>query len=263
MVTGKSKSIIVIFLVLFAIAVTGCTDDGAKSGSDSSGNSIDMEFVEIGPGNFKMGTSKYFNAQPIHEVRLENAFYMSKYEVTQKQWEQVMGSNPSASKGENQPVESVSWNDVQEFIAKLNEDENANYRLPTETEWEYAARAGTSTSYSFGEIDEDAEIFLGDYAWYQENSYSKPHNVGEKAPNAFGLYDMHGNVMEYVQDSWVDGYQGAYEDGRAIEKGEGTLRVIRGGSWSNLPKSLESASRNKQDPRDGDATIGFRLAMDA
>lgn len=262
MISGKNKSIFIMLLVLFAIAAAGCADD-AKSGGDGTDSSIGLEFVKIESGNFKMGTSKYFNAQPIHEVRLEEAFYMGKYEVTQSQWVAIMGSNPSASKGDDQPVESVSWNEVQEFIEKLNEQEKTNYRLPTETEWEYAARAGTSTSYSFGEIDEDAEVFLDDYAWYQKNSYSKPQNVGEKAANPWGLYDMHGNVMEYVQDSWVDGYQTAYEDGRAIEKGEGTLRVIRGGSWTNLEKALESASRNKQDPRDGAATIGFRLAMDA
>ncbi|WMW21097.1 formylglycine-generating enzyme family protein [Methanolobus mangrovi] len=274
---GTKQVITIMAVLLLAIAATGCTSD--DNGSDSKGgsssadngdlgdeftNSIGVEFQLIEDGSFDMGTSKYAYSQPIHEVRLDDPFYIGKYEVTQEQWETVMGNNPSSYKGNDQPVESVSWNDVQEFIDKLNEVEGTTkYRLPTEAEWEYAARAGSTTLYSFGEIDEDEGPFLKDYAWYQENSYEHTHNVGEKLPNEWGLYDVHGNVWEYVQDSWVDDYSGAQEDGSAVEKGASFLRVARGGSYSSKENALYTAYRKKQDPRDGDSAIGFRLVMDA
>lgn len=266
---GTKQIITILAVLLLAISVTGCSDDSGsdsedRGASESSTSSFDAEFQLIEAGSFDMGTSKYAYSQPIHEVRLVNDFYIGKYEVTQAQWEAVMGSNPSEFKGEDQPVESVSWNEVQEFIDKLNEMEGTTkYRLPTEAEWEYAAAAGTTTLYSFGEIDEDDGPFLGDYAWYQENSYEKTHNVGEKTPNPWGLYDVHGNVWEYVQDSWVDGYSGASEDGSAVEKGASSMRIARGGSFSSKENALYTAYRKPQDPRDGDSSIGFRLVMDA
>jgi formylglycine-generating enzyme required for sulfatase activity len=168
-------------------------------------NSIDMGFVQIPAGDFDMGSpsneeGRWDNEGPVHQVNISKAFYMSKYEVTQKQWRDVMGSSPSYFKGDDLPVESVSWNDVQDFIKKLNEKEGGNkYRLPSEAEWEYAARAGTATRYSFG----DDESKLGDYAWYMVNSGDKTHDVGQKKPNPWGLYDMHGNVWEWVQDIYI------------------------------------------------------------
>ncbi len=194
-------------------------------------NSIGMEFLLIDAGEFDMGSQSsekgiQTNEEPVHCVKISKAFCMSKYVVTQKQWQDIMGNNPSYFKGNNLPVESVSWSDVQEFIRKLNEKEGTDkYRLPSEAEWEYAARAGTTTKYSFG----DDESKFGDYAWYVSNSGDKTHEVGQKKPNPWGLYDMHGNVLEWVQDKWHSNYNGAPTDGSAWE-GDG-YRVIRGGSW--------------------------------
>jgi formylglycine-generating enzyme required for sulfatase activity len=273
---GRKKLITILAVLLVAISAAGCASD--DSGSDStvsssaasgdSGdeftNSIGMEFQKIEAGSFDMGTSKYAYSQPIHEVRFNDAFYIGTYEVTQAQWEAVMGNNPSEFKGDDLPVESVSWNQVQEFIDKLNEmEDTTKYRLPTEAEWEYAAKAGTSTLYSFGEVDDEEGPFLSDYAWYRENSYDKTHEVGQKLPNPWGLYDVHGNVWELVQDSWVDSYSDAQEDGSAVDKVSGSQRIARGGGYSSNANALESAYRKRQDPRDGDSTIGFRLAMDA
>ncbi|MBN2111193.1 MAG: formylglycine-generating enzyme family protein [Methanosarcinaceae archaeon] len=274
---GTKKAITVLTVLMIAIAFAGCSSDnngsdneaGVSSGNGADGaegftNSIGMEFKLIEAGSFDMGTSKYAYSQPVHEVRLQDPFYIGIYEVTQEQWEAVMGNNPSSFKGDNLPVESVSWNDVQEFIGRLNEmEDTTEYRLPTEAEWEYAARAQTSTLYSFGEIDEKEGVLLRDYAWYEVNSLEKTHDVGGKMPNPWGLYDVHGNVWEYVQDSWVDSYSGAFEDGRAVDKGPASLRVARGGSYSSKENALYTAYRRNQDPRDGDPSIGFRLAMDA
>ena len=160
-----------------------------------------MEFVLIPAGKFMMGSdSGESNGKPVHEVRISKAFYLGKHEVTQGQWQKVMGNNPSIFKGDAiLPVENVSWEDVQEFIHKLNAKEgDTKYRLPTEAEWEYAARARTATIYSFG----NDERQLGEYAWYFPNSGNKTHPVGQKKPNAWGLHDMHGNVWEWVQDCY-------------------------------------------------------------
>jgi formylglycine-generating enzyme required for sulfatase activity len=166
-----------------------------------------MEFVLMPAGTFTMGSpasdpNAYDDEKPAHQVTISKPFYMGKYEVTQAQWKAVMGSenNPSYFKGDSLPVDHVSWRDVQEFIQKLNRrEEQASgvfCRLPTEAEWEYAARAGTTTLYSFG--DDAAE--LDDYAWYAGNADHTSYPVGQKKPNAWGLYDMHGNVSEWCQD---------------------------------------------------------------
>jgi formylglycine-generating enzyme required for sulfatase activity len=223
-------------------------------------NSIGMDFVLIPAGEFNMGSPSsdpqgFDSERPVHRVKISNAFYMGKYEVTQKQWRDVMGTSPSNFKGDNLPVESVSWNDVQDFTKKLNEKEGGNkYRLPSEAEWEYAARAGTTTHYSFG--DEESE--LGDYAWYMENSEEKTHDVGQKKPNPWGLYDMHGNVDEWVQDVWHDSYNGAPIDGSAWE-GSGSYRVNRGGYRINNARYCRSAIRDYRVPGNSLSDIGFRL----
>jgi len=222
-------------------------------------NSIGMEFVLMPAGEFDMGSpsseaGRYDNEGPVHHVKIGNAFYMGKYEVTQKQWRDVMGSNPSYFKGDNLPVEQVSWNDVQTFIIKLSEKEGTDrYRLPTESEWEYAARANTTTKYSFG----DDDLKLWGYAWYNVNSDGKTHEVGQKKPNPWGLYDMHGNVWEWVQDNWHGDYNGAPTNGSSWESG--SIRVGRGGSWYGYARDCRSAYRFPDDPGDRDDYLGFRL----
>ncbi len=223
-------------------------------------NSIGMEFVKIPGGEFNMGSPPNEAGRsdliPVHRVKISHVFYMGKYEVTQKQWRDVMGDIPSNFKGDNLPVEQVSWRDVQNFIKKLNEKEGTNkYRLPTEAEWEYAARAGTTTRYSFG----DDESQLGDYAWYDANSSSVTHVVGQKKPNPWGLYDIHGNVGEWVQDVWHGDYNGAPTDGSSWEIGGGSDRVFRGGDWGDKARFCQPAGRYYLDPGARSINLGFRL----
>lgn len=233
-------------------------------------NSIGMEFVLIPAGEFDMGSpsneaGRWGNEGPVHRVKLPNAFYMGKYEITQKQWREVMGTDPSHFKGDNLPVESVARKYVQEFIRKLNEKEGTNkYRLPSEAEWEYAARAGTTTPYFFG----DDETWVGDYAWYYDNSGSETHEVGQKKPNLWGLYDMQGNVREWVQDKVHYDYNGAPNDGSAWE-GDGSSYIQRGGNYNSDPikyRSLSTRTELRSAARVGSElgsdSIGFRLVRD-
>ena len=221
------------------------------------GNSIGMKFIHIPAGEYMMG-SKNGNddEQPFHKVTINKPFYLGIYPVTQRGWKAVMGGNPLSFKGNNQPVKNVSWDDVQEFIRKINNKEGTDkYRLPSEAEWEYAARAGTTTKYCFG----DDESKLGEYAWYDGNSGSKTHPVGKKKPNPWGLYDIHGNVWEWLQDSWHDNYGGAPDDGSAWEDGNSSSQVLRGGSWGNRARLCRSASRVKLGLGVRGSLLGFRL----
>lgn len=220
-----------------------------------------MEFVLIPAGVFIMGSpsgekGRYDYEGPVHKVTINNPFYMGKYPVTQKQWGKVMGNNPSKFKGEDRPVENVSWNDVQEFIKKLGEkEETYKYRLPSESEWEYSCRAGTQTRYFFG----DDESKLNEYAWYEKNSGSETHPVGQKKPNPWGLYDMHGNVWEWVKDRWHDNYEGAPSDGSIWEDRNSPNCVLRGGSWRFNARNCRSASRGRYDPDYRGDLVCFRL----
>ena len=222
------------------------------------------EFILIQPGEFDMGshaseTGTYDDERPLHHVTISDAFYLGKYEVTQKQWYEVMGDNPSHFKGDDLPVENVSWEDVQKFIKKLNKKENTHkYRLPSEAEWEYAARAGTTTRYSFG--DDDSK--LGNYAWYYKNSGYETHLIGQRKPNPWGLYDMHGNVWEWVQDEWYGNYDGAPDDGSAWEDGVNANRVSRGGSCLLNARYCRSARRRPATQGYRDNYLGFRLLQE-
>lgn len=227
-------------------------------------NSIGMKFKQLPSGTFVMGDFKHQE----HKVQLTKPFYMGVYEVTQAQYEKVMGSNPSAIKKTNQPVEQVSWNDAQEFCSRLSglKSEHTSgrvYRLPTEIEWEYACRAGTTTKYSFGHSDEQ----LKDYAWYLENT-KQVQPVGLKRPNPWGLYDMHGNVFEWCQDWLLDYPQDL--DGKLSDKNqvnsadspEGEKKVFRGGGIGGIARSCHSAYRGGYKPTHKVANVGFRIVME-
>ncbi len=220
-------------------------------------NRIGIEFVWIKPGMFTMGsTNGEPDEQPAHQVTIKEGFYLGKYEVTQAQWEAVMGKNPSWSKecGGNCPVDGVSWDDVQKFIDTLNShDDQFKYRLPTEAEWEYACRAGTTGDYA-GPLKE--------MAWYSENSGNTIHAVGLKHPNAWGLADMHGNVWEWCEDWYHDDYDGAPTDGSAWLRGEDLkTRVLRGGSWTSDAAYEHSANRSKSRPSRGYNYDGFGFRL--
>jgi len=220
------------------------------------GNSIGMKFTLIPAGEFNRGSEESDDEKPVRKVKINNPFYLGTYPVTQAEWKAVMGFNPSDFEGDNLPVETVSWGKVQEFIKKLNVEEGTDkYRLPSEAEWEYACRAGTTTRYSFG----DSESKLGEFAWYFKDPGEKTHPVGQKEPNSWGLHDMHGNVGEWVQDKWHDSYDGAPTDGSAWESGDGADRVIRGGGWFDAAGRCRSAVRYHNVPRSHYDYLGFRL----
>ena len=236
--------------------------------TDNSG--LGMAFVRIPAGTFTMGspdaeTGSYDRERPQHEVTLSQDFYIMTTEVTQAQWVEVMGSNPSYfdSCGGDCPVERVSWNDIQDFITALNALDGRTYRLPTEAEWEYAARAGTTTAFYNGDITQEGydpiDPNLDAIGWYRGNSGSTTHLVAQKLPNAWGLFDMSGNVWEWVQD-WYGNYpENAVTDPVGPETA--SYRVARGGSWNDSARYCRSAHRNRTNPSNRVNGLGFRLAL--
>jgi formylglycine-generating enzyme required for sulfatase activity len=198
-----------------------------------------------------------FEEQPQHAVSIR-AFAIGTYEVTQAEWEAVMDENPSGFRGERLPVENVSWEDAQEFVRRLSERTGKRYRLPSEAEWEYAARAGSKGIFPFG--DDPAQ--LPDHAWFRANADGHSHPVGTRRPNAFGLHDMLGNVWERTEDCWRPHYEEAPVDGSARTDGDCDLRVVRGGSWVNLPQFLRSAARFRYSMKSRYEFVGLRVARD-
>lgn len=232
------------------------TSDNPKVFTSSS---TGMQLVLIPAGKFMMGSDIFSRGKPVHEVTIKESFYMGKYPVTQKQWIAIMGSNPSKDNSRSSfPVVSVSWNDVQEFIKRLNDKESTNkYRLPSEAEWEYTCRAGKQTKYCFG----DNESKLEDYAWYIRNSGGMIHQVGQKKPNSWDLYDMHGHVWEWVQDGFHFDYVDAPLDGSAWE-GEDSSHIRRGASFMDGDYSCQSAYYDSATADYKSDIMGFRLVRE-
>ena len=223
-------------------------------------NGISIEMVKVEAGTFMMGATSEMenptdNEKPVHQVTLTNDYYMGKYEVTQALWQTVMGSNPSEFNGGTLPVETVNWNDCQEFISKLNSMTGRKFRLPTEAEWEYAARGGKeSRGYQYS-----GSSNISDVAWYDGNSGSKTHAVGTKQPNEIGIYDMAGNVSEWCQD-WKGSYNSASQT-NPIENHNGLYRAHRGGGWGYLVRYCRSSYRNNSSPDERYDHVGLRLAL--
>ncbi|MDJ0873824.1 MAG: formylglycine-generating enzyme family protein [Desulfobacterales bacterium] len=229
----------------------------------SETNSIGMELIKLPAGSFVMGgdwdaEQADENELPQHEVVFKQPLYIGRTPVTQAQWEAVMGSNPSEFKGGDHPVETVSHEDAAEFLQRLNQrEENPGYRLPTEAEWEYAARAGSTSSYCFG----PQTAKLAEYAWFQKNSGRTTHPVGQLAPNAWGLHDMHGNVHEWCAD-WFDRNYYARSPGenpRGPRKG--VARCLRGGDWGSEAWYCRCAIRSLSAPTRRSPRVGFRIVQ--
>jgi formylglycine-generating enzyme required for sulfatase activity len=232
----------------------------ARFFTEDMGNGIVLEMVWIPGGTFMMGSSdneKYRcnSESPQHRVTVPT-FYAGKYPITQAQWEAVMGHNPSGYKGEKRPVEFVSWDDAVEFCNKLSQKTGKKYRLLSEAEWEYACRANTTTPFHFGEtITTELVNCVGNY--YREETT----DVGSFPPNAFGLYDMHGQVWEWCSDKWHDNYNGAPTDGSSWETGGSEHRMLRGGSWNYNEVCCRANSRARHSAGTRGGECGFRLAV--
>ncbi|MEM6298299.1 MAG: formylglycine-generating enzyme family protein, partial [Bacteroidota bacterium] len=220
---------------------------------------LENQMVYVKGGTFTMGcTSEQSNCEtdekPIHQVTL-SSFRMSKYEVTQALWKEVMGNNPSRFKGSNLPVEQVSWYDIQSFLQKLNQLTGKNYSLPTEAEWEFAARGGTKgRGYKYAGSDN-----ISSAAWYLGNSESKMHPVGQKTPNEIGLYDMTGNAWEWCQDWYRDYSSSSQQNPRGLDSD--SYRVGRGGGWSSSARYCRVSDRYWSTPSDRYDYLGFRLVL--
>lgn len=217
-------------------------------------NGVSFKMIKVSGGTFQMGKSADGNDEtPVHDVTLSD-YYIGQTEVTQELWQAVMGSNPSFFNGNKLPVEEVSWNDCQKFITKLNQLTGYNFRLPTEAEWEFAAKGGTqSRGYTYS-----GSNTIGDVAWYNSNSSRKTHEVATKAPNELGIYDMSGNVWEWCQD-WGGDYSSSSQT-NPTGPSSGSFRVARGGGWNISATYCRTAVRAYNAPSGGDNYMGFRLA---
>ncbi|BAZ25523.1 hypothetical protein NIES4073_64280 [Kalymmatonema gypsitolerans NIES-4073] len=279
-VTNPSLDIATPSIQVFEFEVVSVDDRGrevrrdkrqAECFSEDLGNGVTLEMVLIPAGFFQMGSplgEEGWNEQerPQHTVNMPN-FFLGKFEVTQEQYQRVMRENPSGFKGAKRPVEQVSWNDAVEFCKKLSQKTGRTYRLPSEAEWEYAARAGTTTPFHFGEtITTELANYNGDYTYAsapQGKNRGQTTEVGSFPPNAFGLYDMHGNVWEWCQDTWHDSYEGAPRDGSAWVDNYNIfyrqLYILRGGSWNYAPGFCRSAFRGTLNSGDKFNPYGFRV----
>jgi formylglycine-generating enzyme required for sulfatase activity len=250
--------------------ITNREQKTARYYTEDLGGGVTLEMVEIPAGEFMMGSiagelDRENDESPQHRVSVPS-FYIGRFAVTQAQWQKVMGTSPSGFKGEKNPVENVTWNDAQEFCKKLSQQTGRQYRLPSEAEWEYACRAGTTTPFHFGEtITTDLANYDGNYTYGSgtKGVYRiKTTPVGSFPANEFGLCDMHGNVWEWCADIWHDNYNGAPINGSAwVEGGNSSFKVLRGGSWSFNPGSCRSAKRVRAIPEYLNDSLGFRLVF--
>jgi len=269
----------IVFVGLWLVMPSGCTEQVTRPSTSPAtqpstqptkeltldlGNKVTMKLVLIPAGKFMMGSPKDEEGRrdsegPQHEVTISKPYYMGMYEVTQEQYEQIMGKNPSNFKGAQNPVERVTWTDALEFCKAVSKKTGKTVRLPTEAQWEYACRAGTKTRFGFGDKDED----LGDYAWYNKNSNKQTHPVGQKKANTWGLYDMHGNVWEWCSDWYGQDYYSANANDRDPQgPASGADRVLRGGSWYDTPRYCRSAYRSGCVPDFRLIDFGFRVVLD-
>lgn len=240
----------------------------ARQVTELLGNGVTVEMVAIPGGSFRMGSREglgFADEHPQHSVRVA-AFFMAKYAVTQEQWAAVMDwTPPYRCQGAKRPVDRVSWHDSKEFCQRLSARTGRVYRLPSEAEWEYACRAGTTAPFYVGEtITTDLANYVGEHTFLAEPKGVYRHgttDVGSFPPNAFGLYDMHGNVWEWCADAWRDDYTGAPGNGSAWEARDAAYRVLRGGCWHDPPDLCRSAARLKQEPGQGEDFFGFRVAL--
>ena len=229
-------------------------ENGYSTMKQDNGN-----FVFVKGGTFQMGDEdddEEDDEKPIHSVTLSD-FYIGKYVVTQKEWKEIMGSNPSYFKGDDLPVEQVNWDDIQVFLARLNSNTDKNYRLPTEAEWEYAARGGSQTvNYKYSGSNNFNVV-----AWFEENSGEKTHPVGRKQPNELGIYDMTGNVWEWCNDWYDENYYSESPSKNPQGPESGSYRVRRGGSWDDSASYCRAVYRNNFTPDGRRKLMGFRLVL--
>ena len=273
------KKTILILSVIFLI-FAGCTKDDVFHEGDVfvygvpeepeqlTVNGVSFTMIAVGGGTFKMGAQStdssgdnydsdaYSSESPVHSVTL-SSYYIGETEVTQELWEAVMGSNPSYFRGSQRPVEKVSWNDCQEFIKKLNKLTGKNFRLPTEAEWEYAARGGNkSQGYKYS-----GSNTIDNVAWYTSNSGSKTHDVKTKQANELGIYDMSGNVYEWCQDWYDSNYYSSSPETNPTGPTSGSYRVLRGGGWGYSARGCRVSNRGFSSPAYRYYDRGFRLAL--
>jgi formylglycine-generating enzyme required for sulfatase activity len=235
--------------------------------TETLGHGITLEMIAIPGGTFLMGAPKGESdddERPQHEVTIP-PFFMGKYPVTQEQWKAVMGSLPPCRcPGDKRPIDRVSWEDAVKFCQRLSNQIERSYNLPSEAQWEYACRAGTTTPFYFGEtLTADVANYNGEFTYWAEPKGIYRHEaleVGSLPPNTFGLYNMHGTIWEWCADPWHPDYTGAPTDGSVWEAGgDPSLRIVRGGSWHDNPQICRSATRLKLNPAAGEDFVGFRI----
>lgn len=245
------------------------TKYSAEQFTEDLGNSISLELIVIPAGSFQMGSPRNTgnaDEHPQHFVTIKS-FMLGKYLITQGQWKAIMGKLPPCRfKGDELLVERVSWNDAQKFCERLSKQTGKNYHLPSETQWEYACRAGTTTPFSFGEtLTSDLANYNGEHIFKEEPRGVYFHSTsagGKYPPNAFGVYDMHGNLMEWCADNWLDDYSVSPRDGNAYQIQNNPYRVVRGGSWHDNPELCRSAARIRIAQSDAEEYVGLRVVCD-